>query len=93
MFSHDRTVSAGTIKKIIGWAAGSVPLRLQQLNSVESRECKWMFSQRAPVIAAEFPSSIRARIPAAYLPPPVVRERRHHRLAVGSHPRAGLRLG
>jgi hypothetical protein len=37
MFSHDRTVSAGIIKKIIGWAAGSVPLRLQQLNSVEER--------------------------------------------------------
>src|SRR5262245_13998639 len=28
MFSHDRTVSAGYCKEIVGWAAGSVPLRL-----------------------------------------------------------------
>jgi hypothetical protein len=33
MFSHDRTVPPGAIEKVIGWAAGSVPLRLQQLNS------------------------------------------------------------
>ena len=31
MFSHGRAVSAGAVKEIIGWAAGSVPLRLRQL--------------------------------------------------------------
>jgi hypothetical protein len=93
MFSHDRTLSAGTIKKIIGWAAGSVPLRLQQLNSVESRGVQ-MDVQPA---RAGYRGGISVFDPRpdawAHLPPPVVRERRHHRLAVGSHPRAGLRLG
>jgi hypothetical protein len=47
MFSHDRTVSPGTIEKTIGWAAGSVPLRLQQLNLVEERMTSWSFGENA----------------------------------------------